>query len=555
MGQQIKVGMIKYEGKADGEQVSKAGTPGEVVELENSGTASDALRAAALGNQKPTRVMLNLACWTAFVAWIANFDGGYQNAVLIMPSYNAAFGSQCQQVPVPGAPAGTMMELCLLSATQQSLISVSFLFVAAGGAGAGAAGHWLGRRGALQLGSALCIAGAAGMLGTSGSFLNYMVCKCISGLGIGVLLTSGIIYAAECTAAHKRGLLLGLYNFGLALGNVSAAAVAAGSSTLAPTNDWQWKTPIICQIPLSLVLALGSLFFHESPRWLMLRGREDRARQAFAAFAQQDPHSIFVDAQVEDVRRHIEYERSTTKTTSWVEIYGRHNIRRTLVSALILTSLGLTGIAFVGYYAALFLNGVGIANPFLINVIISLCFLAGAPLSPFASEYLGRRLSLIIGYALMATLMLIFSSVALALDFSDPVARNVVVVLLCLWAFVFATTIGGIVFPASAEVHSVRLRTYGQANSTFFYNIFFFGATFWTPYMLSPEYGNMKATVGYFYFGVTLGILILIYLCMPETARLTLEQIDDYFASRVRPWKTSVARNQHIVNGECNWED
>lgn len=70
----------------------------------------------------------------------------------------------------------------------------------------------------------------------------------------------------------------------------------------------------------------------------------------------------------------------------------------------------------------------------------------------------------------MSVCMLIFSS------FSTGVARNVLVAFLCIWAFVS----GGCICPsmglASVEIYSLRLRTYGQANTTFVYQVFAFGA-------------------------------------------------------------------------------
>lgn len=503
--------------------------------------ALPAMAVQAVREQKTTRTMILFAAWIAFAGWICNFDQGYQGAVLIMQSYGRAFG-HCAQVPDPAT--GATVEVCALSALQQSLTGVQTLFYAAGAALAGVTGTWLGRRDNIRLACALCIISAAGMLGTGGSFLQYMVVKCIGGLGIGQLQAVAIVYGCECMAPRKRGLLLAIFNTGLAVGNATAAAVCAGSSNFASTNDWQWKTPIVCQIPLNLALGLGTFFFHESPRWLLIRGREDQARNAFTAFLHATPTSELVSTQVDDIKYHLELERSTAATASWTEIYRRKNIRRTLVSTLVLVSMGITGIQFVGYYTALFLFGVGISNPYLINVTIALCIFAGTLPGPLTPEYCGRRLSLLIGYVCMGTFMLIFSSVSTGLGATNPVAKNVVVVFLCLWAFTFGAFIGPNVWLSSTEMHSVSLRTYGQASTTAVFNIFNFGATFWTPYMLSPEYGNMGANVGYFYFGVTFVMIVLIYWHVPETARLTLEQVDDYFLSRRGAWQTSLAGNK-----------
>lgn len=158
---------------------------------------------------------------------------------------------------------------------------------------------------------------------------------------------------------------------------------------------------------------------------------------------------------------------------------------------------------------------------------------------------------MLLGYSLMALCMLIFSAVSTGLGQTNPIAKNVLVAFLCIWAFIFGGCIGSSVWLGSAKMHSVRLRTYGQANTMVFYQIFAFAATFWTPYMLSKEYGNMGTNVWYFYFGVTLFLLVFTFFFVPETARLTLEQIDDYFTSGRRAWSTSTRRNKLIANGSA----
>ncbi|KAJ5281009.1 hypothetical protein N7478_006381 [Penicillium angulare] len=517
----------------------------------SSPTMGDQSIPAQDGNQsqKITPKMLWLSICVSSAAWIAEFDIGYSGIVLIMPSYQKAFG-HCSHQPDP--VTGDMIEKCVLSTIRQSLISIAILFMAVGGALAGLFGSILGRRATIQIACLFCIIGAAGMLGTSGNFLNYMVCKCINGVGIGQLLASSIVYGSECVVASKRGLLLGIYNIGLAMGSVAAAAVCAGSATLPPQNDWQWKTPIICQIPLGIILGLGVMLFPESPRWLLLKGKQEQARMSFATFQNvMDPHSVEITAQVEDVKKHLEFEKSLDATTSWLDLYRGTNLRRTAVSAFILIGLAISGAQFVGPYAALFLSGVGIKNPYLINAIVGLCILGGALIGPFALDHGGRRFSMLFGWTAMAACMLILSSVSTALGEHNPTSQTVVVVFLCIWAFIFGGFIGPSVWLASAEMHSVRMRTIGQANTTFLYEIFSFGATFWTPYMLNVKYGNMGSDVGYFYCGVTVGVTILVFLFVPETSRLTLEQIDDLFVSGKKAWKNSTKRNIAISRGQC----
>ncbi|EON98862.1 putative mfs monosaccharide transporter protein [Phaeoacremonium minimum UCRPA7] len=506
----------------------------------------DASDANTSNKQGVTRTMLFFTIWIAFASWISNFDNGYAGTVITMPAFKSAFGS-CETTidAATGAPTTT----CTLSAMKQSLINLASLFMGVGGVLSGPTGYYLGRRGTVAFASALSVVGAAGMLGTSGSYINYMVCRCISSVGLGQMLAATSIYGAECVAANRRGVLLGLFNVGLAMGNVAATAVCAGSATLDPSNNWQWQTPVICQIPLGILLGTGIWMFPESPRWLMTKGNEEAARKSFGRFYGKPAYSQQITTQINDVLRHLESERALGSTTSWTEIFHRADIRRTSVSALILVGLAISGIQFVAPYTALFLQGVGVSNFYVINVIIGVSILAGASIGSWTVEYGGRRFSLILGYSILSVCMLIVGAVGTALDQSNPIAQKVLVAFLCIWAFVFGGFIGPCVWLASAEMHSVRLRTYGQANTTLFYEIFAFGSSFWTPYMLSADYGNMGTNVGYFHFGVSAVLAVLMFLFVPETARLTLEQIDEYFTSGRKAWHTSTRRNKLIASG------
>lgn len=68
--------------------------------------------------------------------------------------------------------------------------------------------------------------------------------------------------------------------------------------------------------------------------------------------------------------------------------------------------------------------------------------------------------------------------------------------------------------------------------------------------MLNAEYGHLSSNVGYFYFGITIFVLVFTFLFVPETARFTLEQIDEFFLSGKRAWRTSTKKNIAIARGD-----
>lgn len=415
-----------------------------------------------------------------------------------MASYKKSFG-HCG--PKTDPTTGVTTVVCSQTALQQGLVSLTLLFIALGGAISGVVGNFLGRRGTIQVGAAFAAIGAAGMLGTAGNLTAYLVCKCIGGVGLGHIIAAAPVYGAECTLARKRGMLLALYNIGLGTGNAVAAAVCWGSSSYTHSN-LAWQIPIICQIPLSFILGFGVLLFPESPRWLLTKGRDEAAKRSFAWFYARPVDHPDILLQIQDVQAHIEMEATLASSSTWTEIYRRGNFRRTFTSGLIMVGLAITGSKFTGPYGAIFLAKVGVPNVFLNNFIIATCTMAGSFLGPLVVEYGGRRFSMLCGYSTMIVCMLIIAIVGSTLGESSSKAKVILLVFLFLWAYLFGLFIGTSVWIAAPEQHSLRLRTYGQASTTTVYQIFGFAASFYGPYMLSVNYGNMGLTVGYFYAGM-----------------------------------------------------
>ena len=532
--------MSDEKGDALGTEHEKVGTIDEVQHSEHRNLSHDL-------TSRVTPFLVFFSLWIGLSGWVLNFDIGYSGTVYQMQPFNRAFG-RCAMVPankLPGAPwnAPGVVEYCSLTATAQSVgSSVYILFMGLGAALSGITGHYLGRRGGLQLGCSIVIVGAAGMLGSAGNYTAYIACKCIGAVGIGQLQTLGPTYGVEVTPPQRRGFLVALFSVGQSLGNLVVACVCLKSAVL--KNNWSWKIPIACQIPVALVYALVLLIFPESPRWLLLGGKEDAARKAFARYYNKDPNSEEVVAQVREVQAAIEKEKQISSTTHWTEIFHRGNIRRTLTAAAIPTGGALSGGLAIFTYAAIFLAGIGIKSPFVINVVVNACIFAGTFFGPLIIEFWGRRWTLMSGFGGMAFCMLIFATVSSGLGPASATAHNVDVAFLCLWSFIFGASIASSQWLASAEMHSVRLRTYGQAFAITVNNTFQFGCNFWTPYMINANYGNWGTNVGYFYFAVELALVAVMFLIVPENARLTLEQVDDFFESNGKAWQTSLAKNK-----------
>ncbi len=144
----------------------------EITTLEQveDGTGHGHMAGAAAPKEKVTRTVLLFSIFITLSSAIANFDNNYGGTVLLMVPFNTAFGP-CQQVP---GPTGDLVTVCRITALQQSLVSLTSLFTAVGSLLSSVSGTYVGRRGTIQTGAFLVAIGAAGMLGTSSSFVNYV---------------------------------------------------------------------------------------------------------------------------------------------------------------------------------------------------------------------------------------------------------------------------------------------------------------------------------------------------------------------------------------------
>lgn len=124
---------------------------------------------------------------------------------------------------------------------------------------------------------------------------------------------------------------------------------------------------------MAIFLATVVQFFHESPRWLITKGHEERARSSFARYNNHQPDSPEVDFLVAESSHAIEIEQAMAHQRSFTDIFHGLDLKRTHIALLVLLGNAITGIQFVIPYTALFLTEVGLTNAYVLNVAISSC--------------------------------------------------------------------------------------------------------------------------------------------------------------------------------------
>ncbi len=116
------------------------------------------------------------------------------------------------------------------------------------------------------------------------------------------------VYLAECVKPHLRGRLLVIG----ASSNVSSFALANWINyALSFRSGWlQWRLPLVIQLFFPLIIFPLAPFVPESPRWLLLAGQDDAAKQVLSKLTGESVTSDLVIADYNSIKASIRLERS-----------------------------------------------------------------------------------------------------------------------------------------------------------------------------------------------------------------------------------------------------
>jgi putative MFS transporter len=164
----------------------------------------------------------------------------------------------------------------------------------------------------------------------AGNFQMLFLFRFIQGVGVGGEVPVAAAYINELSQAHGRGRFFMLYELIFPLGLLAAAQIGA---FVVPRYGWEFMF-MIGGIPgLLIVLFIARL--PESPRWLVSKGRLDRAEQVVTAIEASTPRRnidpVSARAEVDArVARLADMLRSQRKST-WKELFSSFYRGRTLV--------------------------------------------------------------------------------------------------------------------------------------------------------------------------------------------------------------------------------
>lgn len=396
----------------------------------------------------------------------------------------------------------------------------------------------IGRKYSMSVWSIVFIIGVIIQMAAETAWEQVAVGRLIAGAGVGALSIMVPMYTSETGPRQVRGALVSTYQLFITAGIFTADAINFG--TEARPNSGSWRIPMGVGYIWPLILGLGILIFPESPRYAYRKGRIDEARATMARFYGVPETHREVRREIAEIKEKHDLEVSLGKRP-WMELLtGPRMAYRTMLGITLQMLQQLTGANYFFYYGTIIFAATGINNSYVTAMVLGGVNFGMTFFGLYIVERFGRRKSLIVGAIGMTVNFIIFASVgSFALDNANPTntpkAGSALIVFACFFLVFYATTWGPIVWCIVGELFPSHYRARSMALVTSSNWIWNFLIAFFTPFIVS----NIGFKYGYVFAACNFAAIFIVYFFVCETQGRTLEEIDNMYIAKVKPWKSS----------------
>jgi sugar porter (SP) family MFS transporter len=407
-------------------------------------------------------------------------------------------------------------------------------------------GDRIGRRRAIILGCTLLTVGGA--LQSSSSGLPQMIVgRIIGGLGTGLNTTAIPMWQVETCPKTHRGKLV-ILELVLNIFGICVTTWMNYGFTYLKGNSVSWRFPLAFQCFWSMVTLLLAIIMPESPRWLVLKGRQEEAKALIARLIAKPLDSTEVNIELQvlliNVTHEVESQRGKVK-----EIFhnGRtQTLRRILLGAGLALMQQACGVNIIANYLPIVLTrSVGLSDR--LALILSACNSMGlmfwATMAMSLIESFGRKKLLLLGALGQG---ICFFMVAVGVRVGGQGMSIFAVAFIFVYEVFFGLSYLHIPWLYPAEINSQGMRNVGTSISTATNWLFVYVVVLVTPYGIDNLGWSFYLMFGCF----NLCFLPFVYYFYVETAGLSLEQIDRVFEFKYEGGKgmrLSEARKQVLL--------
>ncbi|GAA6059574.1 hypothetical protein JCM10212_000630 [Sporobolomyces blumeae] len=389
--------------------------------------------------------------------------------------------------------------------------------------------NWLGRRGTIFL---TCTVSALTCIwsGVTNSWPHLFAARFVLGLGIGPKSATVPVYGAETAPPLIRGALVMQWQvwtaFGIMLGTVSSLMFyhVPDTSNITGLN---WRLMLGSASFPAFIVMVQVFFVPESPRWLIGRGRYVEAYNALCRLRHtklQAARDLFMINALLEEEANIATGRSAI-----VELFSvPRNRRAALASGIVMFMQQFCGINVIAYYSSTIFRQAGFDEISALGATLgfgALNWIAAAP-AVYTIDTYGRRTLLLIGFPCMA-IFLLMTGMAFYIPETSTARIAVVALGIYLHCIAYSPSEGPVPFTYSAEAFPLYVRDVGMSFAT---------ATTWTfNFIVALTFPRLlgafkpQGAFGWYAAWNVIGT-VMVWLFMPETKALSLEELDQVFS-------------------------
>jgi MFS transporter, SP family, general alpha glucoside:H+ symporter len=354
----------------------------------------------------------------------------------------------------------------------------------------------------------------------------FLAGKLLNFVAIGAFLNLCTTYVADVSPLAIRASCIGFCNLSQCIGPFISAIMS--NFTQGWTSAWAWKSIICAQWGFCGISFILLWWLPESPVYLVRKNKLDAAKKSLARL-----YSDATDAEghFQQISLTLE-EAEAQRRASYVECFRGTNLRRTLIAILVWLSEPMAGLGFVSNYGALMYQFLDISNAesFRIQIGAQILSISGALLAMLIGDFYGRRPMFLAGCAGLVALLF---AMGISGSINTTAAVTASVGFYTMFNFCFNIGVGSIVYTISGEIPTSVLR---QKTLAIAISVSAAVNTFWSfvsPYIFNPDYGNLKAKIGFVFGACMIIFFVLGFLYVPETRLRTYEELDELFAEHV----------------------
>ena len=390
----------------------------------------------------------------------------------------------------------------------------------------------LGRKLTMVISAVLFSTSALGCA-LSADFAQLVVYRIIGGVGIVVVSIVSPLYISELAVAQYRGRLVSLYQLAVTVGFLGAYLVnyqllAWAESGTQLSVDWLnkifitevWRGMLGMETLPAILFFIIIFFIPESPRWLIVRGKELKAVNILEKIYNS----------ITEAKSQLNETKSvlTSETKSEWSLLMKPGIFKAVIIGVCIAILGqFMGVNAVLYYGPSIFENAGLSggDSLFYQVLVGLVNTLTTVLALVIIDKVGRKKLVYYGVSGMVVSLILIGLYFLFGD-SLGVSSLFLLVFFLFYVFCCAVSICAVVFVLLSEMYPTKVRGLAMSIAGFALWIGTYLIGQLTPWMLQ----NLTPAGTFFLFAVMcVPYMLIVWKLVPETTGKSLEEIERYW--------------------------